>query len=233
MRFFCCAVVGGVCVLCLPSGVLRMTPCRYGVTLYWQFSLFNVGVYAEDGLLLVASGADGGVCRRAVHPMLVPPASPTLAPTLAAQSLRFSNTYGGATIQRLQVGSSLGNALTVDLGTGSRRGVAIAVACMLDALPPAGSEATLAALHSSVVLPDQAAIRLAVQSDGTLRFGISVTTGGAWDTFQVATSTALSAGVWAVVVGNFVGATRQMSVWVDGSDATVTGEGGTVASQVR
>lgn len=181
----------------------------------------------------MASGADGGVCLRAVHPLLVPPALPALPPTLADLSLKFANAYGGASTQWLQVGASLGDALTVDLGTGSRRGAAIAVACMLDALPPAGSEATLLALHSSTVLPDQVAVRLVVQSSGAVRFGIAVRTGGVWDTFQVTTTASLSAGVWAVVVANYVGATRQMSVWVDGSDATMPGEGSTAASLVR
>lgn len=189
-------------------------------------------MHADDGALLVASGVDGGVCERAVHPMLVPPASPQLIPTFSSPYFQLSNSYNSTTFQRLELGTSLGNALTLDFGGGSGRGVAIAVACMIDALPPAGGEAMLFALHSSLVLSDRMAVRLAVQSDGAVRFQLLVSAGGPWVSYQVTTGTAVSAGVWVVVVASYMGANRQMSVWLDGADATIAAEASAAAAQV-
>ena len=181
---------------------------------------------------MVASGADGGVCDRAVMPMLVPPTATALSPTLSSPALQFSNTYGHPDIQRLEVGAGLGNMLTVDLRSGSKAGVALAVALMLDTLPPSGSEAMLVALHSSLVISDQMALRMAVQPDGAVRFAISIRSGGVWRSYSVASTASVSPGAWAVVVGNYVGLTRRMSVWIDSTDATTVSQATAAAAQV-
>eukprot|EP00892_Ulva_mutabilis_P003917 jgi/Ulvmu1/1898/UM012_0056.1 len=186
----------------------------------------------EGGVLLVASGADAGVCDRAVSPVLVPPSSAAFAPTLSPPALALSNAYGDPTVQRLELGSALGNMLTLDFGGRSQAGVAVAIALLIYSLPPAGSEAMLVSLHSSLFVPDVMALRLAVQADGAVRLSISASSGGPWSTYNVVSTTPVSAGVWAVVVGNYIGVTQQMGVWIDGVDVTAPADAAAAAAQI-